>query len=86
MPPWTNDKWWYFILAVGREVIFFTILFPRITVIAYCTQIHHHHHHHWHGQPFVSPGLPQNYSPFFPIVGLSGYSFFKFLNNLIFTV
>jgi hypothetical protein len=35
-------------------------------------------------QPFVSPGLPQNYSPFFPIVGPSGYSFFKFLNNLIF--
>jgi hypothetical protein len=37
-------------------------------------------------QPFVSPGLPQNYSPFFPIVGLSGYSFFGFLNNLIFMV
>jgi hypothetical protein len=37
-------------------------------------------------QPFVSPSLPQNYSPFFPIVGPSGYSFFKFLNNLIFTV
>jgi hypothetical protein len=37
-------------------------------------------------QPFVSPGLPQNYSPFFPIVGPSGYSFFGFRNNLIFTV
>jgi hypothetical protein len=36
-------------------------------------------------QPFVSPGLPQNYSPFFSIVGPSGYSFFGFLNNLIFT-
>jgi hypothetical protein len=35
---------------------------------------------------FVSPGLPQNYWPFFPIVGLSGYSLFKFLNNLIFMV
>jgi hypothetical protein len=34
----------------------------------------------------VIPGLPQNYSPFFPIVGPSGYSFFKFLNNLFFTV
>jgi hypothetical protein len=37
-------------------------------------------------QPFVSPGLPQNYSPFFTVVGPSGYSFFGFLNNLIFTV
>jgi hypothetical protein len=37
-------------------------------------------------QPFVSPGLAQNYSPFFPIVGPSGYFFFGFLNNLIFTV
>jgi hypothetical protein len=36
-------------------------------------------------QPFVSPGLPQNYSPFLPIVGLSSYSFFGFLNNLILT-
>jgi hypothetical protein len=35
-------------------------------------------------QPFVSPGLPQNYSPFFPIAGPSGYPFFGFLNNLIF--
>jgi hypothetical protein len=37
-------------------------------------------------QPFVSPGLHHNYSPFFPIVGASGYSFFGFLNNLILTV
>jgi hypothetical protein len=37
-------------------------------------------------QSLVSPGLPQDYSPFFPIVGPSGYSFFGFLNNLIFTL
>jgi hypothetical protein len=37
-------------------------------------------------QPFVSPGLPQNYLPFFLIVRPSGCSFFGFLNNLIFTL
>jgi hypothetical protein len=37
-------------------------------------------------EPFVSPGHPQNYSPVFPTVGPSTYSFFKFLNNLIITV
>jgi hypothetical protein len=37
-------------------------------------------------QPFVRPGPPQNYSPFFPIVVPSDYSFFGFLNKFIFTV
>jgi hypothetical protein len=32
-------------------------------------------------QPFVSPGLPQNYSPFVLIVGPSGYYFSGILNN-----
>jgi hypothetical protein len=34
----------------------------------------------------VSPGLPQDFWPFFPIVGPSGCSFFGFLKNSIFTV